>query len=1104
MSSPALATTTDISTDFQAFQVRPVIKDFRLAAELFASNGDVVLICGKEKQERQGMLLVAYEIQSRGSGNLSTDYTSASTASVRLLKVVRINKKAVTQLETVPIIKLALLLGDGVLSLLDIDSLVEMATVPLPNLTLFSSWYDSTVQYETYSLGSSNSNKSTKSSTSADSSESLTITDRPNVPFELRLVVATKRKALLFFSWFPQQLRLVENKEPNRGVFELWEQPKTLALSKEKLCIGLRRSYAIWNISTGIMENEIPLNSQIPYEPIITSLQERRGWCLQVDSNTIFLDTTFCPMYQEGISTWKEIPSSIVQSSPYVLGLMSNSIDVCTFIPQSIKLSTTATTSSNIQRLSPSSLVQSIPYKNVKGRLWMDTKNERIYASTSTDVVIVEPVPVRIQLVNYIGMCKYDLALILIKAVLGNNNNILQEGERTRDGHCRGNIDQKNLIKVSSLITSEQSKNNKEELDMESIRRSSRTDSQTASSEQFLWEEYYKVGIMYGFQLFHRQQFEQSFEQFTDYLADPCEVISLFPSMIGERWIYQNQSFRQFIQQHKHFSPPVDLLGVQLDHALKQLQDYLTHVRSVYQKISRYSNEQQHWIEVESLMRNQLILKNVKDLLVVVDTALLKCYLLDNNNTLVNSLLRVDNNCLQSEVEYELKKHRKMAELISFYEKYDRHQEALDLIIKTTQNNASITNKYESIIKYLKKLDNERLLLIFEYIKPILKVAINDNNEQLKQQILNVLADETQDTSNNNLQTSPPMTAPIRSSKLDCLKICEFLNEINPDFYIMYLDHIKFRDDIESHRREIHNQLVYAYCKHIKQLTEKLKPLEKTNEEQKISDNDIMNSTSTSTHGLDMLTGNELKVVLGLKRQLILYEDKLKDFLLDSRCRCDYEKMEAYFLKENNDNNYLFNLSYGIVLGKLSKHEQALEVFIQNGYYTDAENYCEQIYNQGQVSLARDLYRKLLEWYLHKTDTEHKETALKTILRIVDTASERLDPVQTLEILPNNLELKSIRRFLEQSIQTCSKTKRTNQLQRNLLFLQLLQVQKTRIQNEYYSFTMNNDTKCDQCDSPISPQQAVVRFPQNRLVHLFCRAKYENKMNETSYMTKRR
>jgi hypothetical protein len=130
-SSSSTILTGHAQDDFQAFQMRPVIRDFNLSAELFASNGDIIFICCKSSQEKQGMLLVSYEIPS----------TALPLAgSVRLLKMINLNKKCVTQLETIPIMKIVLLLGDGVVSLYDIDSLAEIATVKTSNVTLFSTW----------------------------------------------------------------------------------------------------------------------------------------------------------------------------------------------------------------------------------------------------------------------------------------------------------------------------------------------------------------------------------------------------------------------------------------------------------------------------------------------------------------------------------------------------------------------------------------------------------------------------------------------------------------------------------------------------------------------------------------------------------------------------------------------------------------------------------------------------------------------------------------------------------------------------------------------------------------------------------------------------
>lgn len=258
------------------------------------------------------------------------------------------------------------------------------------------------------------------------SSSSLT------VPSELRLCAATKRRSLCFYRWLPQQKRVEENKDL-RGAFDLLDVPRALALSHEKICIGYRRSYVIMSLKTGMIINELTFATA--NEPVINCLQDRSQWCIQLESQTIFLNSNFEPLYENGI-TWKDIPSAIVQSSPYVLALMSQSIDVCTF------------------NGSQSVPVQQIPHKGssptAKCRLWMDARTERIYAATPTDVGILDSIPVHTQLKNYTGRYRYDLALILIRGIFGISvSSSTHEQARKLDGHARGKIDWTVLPKQS-------------------------------------------------------------------------------------------------------------------------------------------------------------------------------------------------------------------------------------------------------------------------------------------------------------------------------------------------------------------------------------------------------------------------------------------------------------------------------------------------------------------------------------------------------------------------------------------------------------------------------------------------------------------------------
>ena len=210
-----------------------------------------------------------------------------------------------------------------------------------------------------------------------------------------------------------------------RGAFDLIDTPRAIAFTREKVLVGYRRSYVIMNLATGMIISELPFT--MTHEPVINCLQNRTQWCIQMESNTVFLDSNFKPLYENGI-TWKDTPSAIVQSSPYVLALMSQSIDVCTF------------------NGSQSVPVQQISHKSSpttgKCHLWMDARTERIYAATPTDVFVLEPISIHTQLQNYTGRYRYDLALILIRAVLGMSvSSSVHDGARKLDGHAKGIVD---------------------------------------------------------------------------------------------------------------------------------------------------------------------------------------------------------------------------------------------------------------------------------------------------------------------------------------------------------------------------------------------------------------------------------------------------------------------------------------------------------------------------------------------------------------------------------------------------------------------------------------------------------------------------------------
>jgi hypothetical protein len=105
---------------------------------------------------------------------------------------------------------------------------------------------------------------------------------------------------------------------------------------------------------------------------------------------------------------------------------------------------------------------------------------------------------------------------------------------------------------------------------------------------------------MYAFQLFHKQQFEQSFAEFNEFLTDPAEIISLFPPLSASTWLTKSfNDLNLFIKQHRHFAEPNDFVGVKFENALHELQRFLTDLRRAFQTVLRRSPDS--WLEVTTI-----------------------------------------------------------------------------------------------------------------------------------------------------------------------------------------------------------------------------------------------------------------------------------------------------------------------------------------------------------------------------------------------------------------------------------------------------------------------------------------------------------------------
>lgn len=168
--------------------------------------------------------------------------------------------------------------------------------------------------------------------------------------------------------------------------------------------------------------------------------------------------------------------------------------------------------------------------------------------------------------------------------------------------------------------------------------------------------------------------------------TDPYDVIRLFPDLLP-----QSEATAETAENLKDKDLEVGLLA---------LIEYLTEVRHKLQA------ETQANVNARGNLNDKTVVsKQTQQLLQIVDTTLLKCYL-QTNDALVAPLLRL-NYCHLLETERTLKKHGKHNELIILYQTKKQHRRALELL----QSDGSI----DRTITYLQHLGSENMGLILEF-----------------------------------------------------------------------------------------------------------------------------------------------------------------------------------------------------------------------------------------------------------------------------------------------------------------------------------------------------------------------------------------------------
>ncbi|KAH7925859.1 hypothetical protein BV22DRAFT_1064252 [Leucogyrophana mollusca] len=180
-----------------------------------------------------------------------------------------------------------------------------------------------------------------------------------------------------------------------------------------------------------------------------------------------------------------------------------------------------------------------------------------------------------------------------------------------------------------------------------------------------------------------------------------------------------------------------------------------------------------------------------------------------------------------------------------------------------------------------------------------------------------------------------------------------------------------------------------------------------------------------------------------------------------------------------------------ILLGRMGRHEHALELYVYKLQdYLKAEEYCKRIYQSG--SPTHGIFLTLLKLYLRPT-VKLSQSLLQPALELIGRHSPRLDPVETLQLLPPLVTARDVRPFLQEALRApifgshVSREihkARNEQIAQKLMFLEARRVKVT------------DSRICPQCHKRLGNSVIAVHAPRGEVTHYQCREAFARRLTE--------
>ena len=519
-----------------------------------------------------------------------------------------------------------------------------------------------------------------------------------------------------------------------------------------------------------------------------------------------------------------------------------------------------------------------------------------------------------------------------------------------------------------------------------------------------------QIQILYAFHLFCHKKFKEAMDLFFKLDVDASHVTGLYPELFPSE--YRNQL--KYPEKVPHFE------GCDLENGYAALVEYLTSVRHKLQGSS--ANK----LVPLPMTEGSKVIKNKKQIMQILDTTLLKCYL-KINDSLVASLLRLkSNHCHPEETERALRKVGKFSELIIFYNTKGLHKEALQLLAEQSDIEDSPLHGTQKTVQYLQNLGAEEIDLVCEYAGLVLDINLEEG--------LSIFTDDL-----------------LEVEMWPRGRIFDFLRGRCKEAVIPYLEHII--TNWNDTNALFHNDLVLRYKENLVELFEQPESEENfqaiSNMRRKLCE--LLNSSKYYT----------AETILPKFPPHCLHEERA--LLLGSIGR----HKEALTL-------YLY---------------QVKDVQAALNYCARYENLGQtQVYTTLYQLLVcpPDPFALKAMYVSHLNAHADITPDIKTGLKILEDHGTKIDLKVVLMSTPPDVPLVDILPYLESSLEKRVSKRHQMQLLKGLMHADFVEAQETRIELESEKIEIDEDNTCPVCFKRFRGQSAIVRFPDGRLVHYSC------------------